>query len=132
MKSNSAWMAALLFIAAFSCEHAAKAPRQSLAATEEAYRQEVALKVAANWASKSSAKTTPQKDEALVLITVMNNGIVKEIVFVKEAENKAVNESVLKAIRRSEPFAAFPASFNREEIQVGIRPSPHDDDGRNP
>ena len=107
-----------------SCLHAPKAEQKPFAGTLEDYKLSVAFAVANNWAYRVGKEAGDKHDEALIRLTILRNGEIKEITFVKRATDPEINASILTAIKKSEPFPAFPENFSEDQIEVGIRAVP--------
>ena len=124
MKPLTRWFGVMFFFMILACMHTEKIGNTPFSGTAESYKVEVALKVAKNWAFAYDDNASNQKDEALILLTIDRNGQVKDIAFVKEPMDKGFKASILKAIKQSELFPAFPADFVEDQIQVGIKAVP--------
>jgi outer membrane biosynthesis protein TonB len=88
------------------------------------YKIAVALKVAQNWAYKYEGKAEDTAPEALITVTILRSGEIKNITFVKKADDPTLNETARAAIIKSSPFRPFPDNFVENEIDVGIRATP--------
>ena len=95
------------------------------------YRMEVEDRIKGNW-SYPVAFTSPknQKDlEAVVLIKVKNNGAILEFWFKKRSSNVIFDQSVSKAVERSDPLPPFPEGYRRSYDEIEINFNLSDLDG---
>ena len=85
------------------------------------YRTEVYTHIRSNW-SYPTALSESKDLEAIVVIHVKNNGEIINFRFKKYSADQTFNDSVLKAIERSDPLPPFPEIFRRsdEEIEVNF------------
>jgi len=85
------------------------------------YRAEVYTHIRSNW-SYPTALSESKDLEAIVVIHVKNNGQIINFRFKKYSADHTFNDSVLKAIERSDPLPPFPEIFRRsdEEIEVNF------------
>jgi colicin import membrane protein len=85
------------------------------------YRAEVYTHIRSNW-SYPTALSESKNLEAIVVIHVKNNGKIINFRFKKYSDDQTFNDSVLKAIERSDPLPPFPEIYRRsdEEIEVNF------------
>lgn len=85
------------------------------------YRAEVYTHIRSNW-SYPIALSESKDLEAIVVIHVKNTGEIINFRFKKYSSDHTFNDSVLKAIERSDPLPPFPETFRRrdEEIEVNF------------
>ncbi len=92
--------------------------------TIQIYRMEVETKIKNNWAypvALSDPKSI-ENLEAVVILTVRRDGSIIKSEIKKRSGNPIFDESVLKAIERSEPLPPFPEGFlkSSEEIEINF------------
>jgi TonB family protein len=59
--------------------------------------------------------------EAIVGVRIRRDGTVSDLVFEKPSGNRFFDESVLKAVKKAEPFPPFPDFLREETLDLGIR-----------
>lgn len=85
------------------------------------YQMELENWIKGNWAYPVAMET--RKDlEAVVLLTVRTDGTVIRTRFLKRSSNDVFDQSVLKAIERSDPLPPFPEGYrkNYEEFEINF------------
>jgi outer membrane biosynthesis protein TonB len=103
----------------------AKPPeKQTIVKDVPEYKIAVAIKIAQNWAYKYEGKAEDTVPEALITVTILRSGELKDITFVKKADDPTLNQTARAAIIKSAPFPPFPDSFVENELDVGIRATP--------
>jgi colicin import membrane protein len=84
------------------------------------YQMQVESLIKSNW--HYPVATDNQKDrEAIVLLTVKKDGAILSSRFEKKSQNVLFDESVIKAIERSNPLPPFPGSMRRNHEELVIR-----------
>ena len=84
------------------------------------YQMQVESLVKSNWHYPVAVDS--QKDrEAVVLLMVQRNGAILSSRFDRKSQNALFDESVLKAVERSNPLPPFPESFRRNHEELVIR-----------
>ena len=88
------------------------------------YQMEVENRIKDNW-SYPVALLSPgsKKDlEAIVVVRVRNNGTILKSWFKSQSSNVMFNQSVLKAIERSDPLPHFPEGYRKtyDEIEINF------------
>jgi colicin import membrane protein len=88
------------------------------------YQMEVENKIKSNWAYPV-AHLTPksQKDlEAIVIVKVNNNGTILNSWFKKHSSDTIFDQSVSRAIERSDPLPRFPEGYRKtyDEIEINF------------
>ena len=88
------------------------------------YKTEVESKIKSNWAYPAGlANLDKRRDlEAIVVLRVMRDGTISEVSFKKRSGDAIFDESVEKAIERSNPLPPFPEGFlkSSEEIEINF------------
>ena len=92
--------------------------------TIQIYRMEVETRIKDNWAYPVALSDPKSLEnlEAVVVLTVKRDGSIIKSEFKKRSGNPIFDESVLKAIERSEPLPPFPEGFLKsyEEIEINF------------
>ena len=88
------------------------------------YQMEVEGKIKGNW-SYPVAITSPKnrKDlEAIVIVKVKNDGTILKFWISKRSANAIFDQSVLKAVERSDPLPPFPEGYRKtfDEIEINF------------
>jgi colicin import membrane protein len=84
------------------------------------YQMQVETVIKSNW--HYPVATDSQKDrEAILLLTVKRDGAILSSRFDKRSQNALFDESVIKAIERSNPLPPFPESLRRNHEEFVIR-----------
>ncbi len=86
------------------------------------YRLEIEERIKSNW-SYPVALTSPKSQEdleAIVVVRVKNNGTILKFEFEKRSYNVIFDQSVLKAIKRSDPLPPFPEGYRKTYDDVEI------------
>lgn len=83
------------------------------------YQMEVEGWVKSNW-SYPVAMDSAKDLEAIVVVTVKRDGTILETRFEKESSSGIFNQSVLKAIERSDPLPPFPESYRKDHDEIEI------------
>jgi colicin import membrane protein len=88
------------------------------------YRIEIARQIQKNWAFSEQLAGGGKDLEALVAIKIMPNGEIKDIWFDKRSGNRYLDETVEKAIRKSNPLPPLPKGYLRPFFEAGFRFTP--------
>ena len=83
------------------------------------YRADVKAYIRDNW-SYPVALSDSAEPEAILLIKVENSGHIISYRFKKRSTDNTFNESVLKAIERSDPLPPFPEIFRKREEEIEV------------
>ena len=88
------------------------------------YKAEVESRIKGNWAYPAglASPTKRQELEAIVILTVLRDGTISKFDFKKRSGDPIFDESVARAIERSNPLPPFPEGFlkNSEEIEINF------------
>lgn len=88
------------------------------------YKTEVESKIKSNWAYPAGLASPNERGEleAIVVLRVMRDGTISHISFKKRSGDAMFDESVAKAIERSNPLPPFPEGFlkSSEEIEINF------------
>ena len=88
------------------------------------YRIEIAYQIQKNWAFSEQLGGGQKNLEAYLALKVMPNGEIKDIWFDKRSGNSYFDESVKKAIMKSNPVRAHPPGVKKRFVNVGLRFTP--------
>lgn len=88
------------------------------------YQMEIEDLIKSNWSypvALLNAKTS-RAPEAKIIVTVRHDGKILKTWFAKRSENPLFDESVLKAIERSDPLPQFPSGYRKsyEEVEINF------------
>lgn len=88
------------------------------------YKIEAALAVSQNWAY--SQQLSGANDQLVTEITfrILPNGEITDIKIVTPSGNRYLDESAVRAIKKTSPLAPHPEGINRPYIEVGLRATP--------
>ncbi len=88
------------------------------------YQLEIAYQIGKNWAFPEQLAGGHTDLEALVGIKIMPNGEIKDIWFDQRSGNSYLDESVKKAIMKSDPVRPHPPGIKKPYVQFGLRFTP--------
>ena len=92
--------------------------------TLQIYKMEVESRIKSNWAYPVGIANENKKKglEAIVVLTVKRDGTISQYRFKKRSNDPFFDESVTKAIERSNPLPPFPEGFLKsyEEIEINF------------
>jgi colicin import membrane protein len=84
------------------------------------YKATVTQWIAGNW-SYPAALNPEGNPEATILLEVKRDGTILSSRFVKRSSNAVFDESVLRAVERSNPLPPFPEAYNQSRDEIEIR-----------
>jgi len=88
------------------------------------YKTEVESSIKGNWAYPAGLTSPSKREEleAIVILTVLRDGTISQFTFKKRSGDAIFDESVAKAIERSNPLPPFPEGFlkSSEEIEINF------------
>ena len=90
----------------------------------EIYRIEVAYQVERNWAFSPQVAGGAKDLQARVVFKVLPNGEITDIQFTQKSNNEYLDDSVYKAVVKSNPVLPHPTGIARPYVIVGIRFTP--------
>ncbi len=76
------------------------------------------------WRLPESAKTDSL--EAILIVVVRRDGKVLDIRFEKKSGDALFDESVIRAVRKSDPLPPFPQVYSAPQEEIGLRFRPED------
>jgi colicin import membrane protein len=84
------------------------------------YKANITQWIAGNW-SYPAALDPEGNPEATVLLDVKRDGTILSSRFVNRSANAVFDESVLRAVERSNPLPPFPEAYNKSRDEIEIR-----------
>jgi TolA protein len=86
----------------------------------EIYKASVWNKIRANWSYPEvlGFKTNP---EAIVLVQVTQDGQIRDLQLIKESGNSLFDQSVVRAVKLSEPLPSFPEGYVKRYEELELR-----------
>lgn len=90
------------------------------------YQHEIGFLIRKNWAFSEQLAGGRTNLEAWVVIKVLPNGEIKDVWFDKRSGNRYFDESVEKAILKSNPLPPFPKAYTRPFFEPGFHFTPED------
>ncbi len=88
------------------------------------YQIEIAYLIQKNWAFSEQLAGGRTNLEALVAIKIMSNGEIKDIWFDKRSGNRYFDETLEKAIVKSNPLPPLPKGYTRPFFEAGFHFTP--------
>lgn len=84
------------------------------------YKAEVKVKVTNNWSYPAALNGKKSNCEAVIVVTANSDGTISKIELKRSSNNPIFDESVIKAIKRSEPLPRLPEGYasQAEEIEI--------------
>jgi colicin import membrane protein len=84
------------------------------------YRAEVMAKVTNNWSYPAALNGPKNKNdcEAIVVVTASSDGTISDVELKHSSGNPIFDESVLKAIKRSEPLPRLPEGYTQQSEEI--------------
>ncbi|MFH0725945.1 MAG: cell envelope integrity protein TolA [Pseudomonadota bacterium] len=88
------------------------------------YRSQIASYIRENWAYSEQLADKNKNLTAWVMIEVMPDGKIRDFWFEKRSGNAYLDESVARAIQKSNPLPPFPPGIRQSSIHQGFRFTP--------
>jgi len=88
------------------------------------YNAEIWHQIQKNWAFSEQMAQTQEGLESVIIMKIMRDGEIRDIWFEKRSGNAYFDDSVLKAIKKSNPLPPLPDGFLGPYYDVGVRFSP--------
>ena len=88
------------------------------------YRLEAALAVAQNWALSQQLTGASEQLVTLIKFKILPSGEITQIEIVEPSGNRYLDESAVRAIKKTSPVAPHPEGITRPYIEVGVRATP--------
>lgn len=98
------------------------AAQASSSAIMSRYKAQVRSKILGQWAAPGHLKKLPpaKRPKAVVHVSVSASGSITRSNWVKKSGNSNMDESVMRAVRRSSPVAAPPADIKSKVLSEGL------------
>ncbi len=87
------------------------------------YNLELMYKIRQNWAFNERLAKADKGLEARVLIKILKNGQIRDVWFETRSGNRYLDESALKAVKKSSPLSPLPKGYASYEIGLKFSPS---------
>ncbi len=84
------------------------------------YKAEIPYYIEKNWAFSEQLTGGDTDLIAVVVIKIMRNGEIKDVWFEKKSGNSYFNESVLKAVKKSNPLPELPKGYLKAYYNIGL------------
>ena len=96
------------------------------------YQMQVEERIKANWSYPVDLTDADKGKalEAIVIVKVLSNGSIQKTWFKERSSNVIFDQSVLKAVERSDPLPPFPEGYRRTYDQIEINFNLRDLEGR--
>ncbi len=88
------------------------------------YNAEIWYLIQKNWAFSEEMARTRTNLEGIIIVKIMRDGEIRDIWFESRSGNSYFDDSVLKAVKKSNPLPALPDGFLGPYYEVGIRFNP--------
>ncbi|MBF0376852.1 MAG: cell envelope integrity protein TolA [Desulfamplus sp.] len=99
---------------------------QGAGTTSEAiglYNLELMYKIRQNWSFNEKLAGAENKIEVRILIKILQNGEIRDIWFETRSGNAHLDDSALKAVKRSNPLPPLPSGYTSYDIGLIFTPS---------
>ena len=87
------------------------------------YNLELYYKIRQNWSYNQSFAGVDGKAEVRIVIKILQNGEIRDIWFETHSGNSHLDESALKAVKKSNPLPPLPAGYTSYDIGLIFTPS---------
>ncbi|MCP4116825.1 MAG: TonB family protein [Desulfobacteraceae bacterium] len=87
------------------------------------YNLELMYRIRQNWAFSERLAKADKALEARVLIKILKNGQIRDVWFETRSGNHYLDESALKAVKKSSPLPPLPKGYTSYEIGLKFTPS---------
>jgi colicin import membrane protein len=87
------------------------------------YNLELMYRIRQNWAFNERLAKADKGLEARVLIKILKNGQIRDVWFETRSGNRYLDESALKAVKKSSPLSPLPKGYASYEIGLKFTPS---------
>lgn len=89
----------------------------------EGYQMKIARTIRRNWSFPFLLFNVRREEipEAVVLLTIRNDGTILEVSFKERSGNELFDESIVNAIEKSDPLPQFPPGYEKIHDEVEIR-----------
>ncbi len=90
----------------------------------DVYHVEIAYRIQSNWAFSEQLAGNRQNLETLVVIEILPNGQIDRVWFDKKSGNKYLDDSAMRAVKKSNPLPPLPRDFRGRSYTTGLRFTP--------
>ncbi|MBF0112653.1 MAG: cell envelope integrity protein TolA [Desulfamplus sp.] len=87
------------------------------------YNLELMYKIRQNWSFNEKLAGADGKQEVRILIKILQNGEIRDIWFETRSGNDHLDESALKAVKKSNPLSPLPSGYTSYDIGLIFTPS---------
>ncbi|MBF0411619.1 MAG: TonB family protein [Desulfamplus sp.] len=87
------------------------------------YNLELYYKIRQNWSYNPSLVVSDGKAEVRIVIKILKNGEIKDIYFETRSGNNELDESALKAVKKSNPLPPLPEGYTSYDIGLVFTPT---------
>ena len=89
----------------------------------EGYQMKIARAIRSNWSFPFLLFNVNKEEipEAVVLLTIRNDGTILEVSFKERSHNELFDDSIIHAIEKSDPLPQFPSGYEKIHDEVEIR-----------
>ena len=88
------------------------------------YHAEIWDQIQRNWAYAQEMAGSQTNLEAVIIVKIMRDGEIRDIWFEKRSGNSYFDDSVYKAVKKSNPLPPLPEGFLKPFYEVGFRFNP--------
>lgn len=85
------------------------------------YNAEIWYRIQKQWAFSNQLAQGKTNLEAIIIAKIMKNGQIRDIWFEERSGNTFFDDSVLRAIKKSDPLPSLPEGYPRPYYEVGFR-----------
>ena len=87
------------------------------------YNLELMYRIQQNWAFNSQLAGGKDTSEVRILIKILKSGHIRDIWFETRSGNRLLDESALKAVKKSNPLSPLPGGYNSYDVGLIFTPS---------
>lgn len=88
------------------------------------YRAVVANSIESNWAFSQQLAGGAQNLESIIIVKIQANGNIADFWFEKKSGNRYLDESVYRAVQKSNPLPPLPPDYPRRTYTLGLKFTP--------
>ncbi len=87
------------------------------------YNLELMYRIQQNWAFNSQLAGGKDTTEVRILIKILKSGHIRDVWFETRSGNRLLDESALKAVKKSNPLSPLPGGYNSYDVGLIFTPS---------
>jgi len=87
------------------------------------YNLELMYRIQQNWAFNPQLAGGKDTGEVRILIKILKSGHIQDILFETRSGNRLLDESALKAVKKSNPLSPLPGGYNSYDVGLIFTPS---------